>query len=224
MWNKRLESILRQRCAEASRSHDVAHDFAHTEAVVCNVKRLLRGVGCRADIAIAAAYLHDFVAKKPSRNFSKAPEDSARLAAAPLMEIGFSREKIADVQLCIKTASWEHAVQGGTPASTEAYVLRDADLLEATGAHGIARVFSFAGATGTPLGWLDVGLDNPPRLPPNARSADPSAFHHFYSKLLWVHELMFTDAAKKESAARREFLIDFLKRYELENKWDLTQE
>lgn len=93
------------------------------------------------DVVFAAAWLHDlgvFVGHRPEE-----PEALARWnnvtyaverAPAILNDLGFPREKMAHVLDCIRT----HQPQG-EPATLEATILRDADILEQLGAVGILR-------------------------------------------------------------------------------------
>jgi uncharacterized protein len=97
-------------------------------------------------------------------------------------------------------------------------VLRDADWLEAIGAHGIARVFAFAGHYNVPLTFVDRDPERPPRLPTQDNQPDPSAFHHFYSKLLWVKDGLLTEPGRQEGERRHRFLVAFLKEYRAERE------
>jgi uncharacterized protein len=224
MYELSFEEKLRNYCVEMTSNHDAAHDMWHTDLVVANVKRLLFDTPCNHQVVVAAAYLHDLKPRGSCGDYSMAPIESAELAHNVLEMIGFSTQTIADIHACIVSASWEHAATGGEPTSLESYVLRDADLLEAIGAHGIARVFLFSGYAGLPLRWLDVDITRPPRLPSNIQGPDPSPFHHFYSKLLWLGDLFFTEAAKLEATQRRQFLIQFLKSFERENSWNIDRQ
>jgi uncharacterized protein len=172
-----------------------------------------------AEIVISAAYIHDLVPRRPGKDFSTAASQSALATRELLSPLGFSDDAIRGIEICVSSASWEHAVKGGQPSGVEAYLLRDADLLEAVGAHGIARVFAFAGAMKRPLIWLQVDLSDPPHFAANISGPDPGPFHHFYAKLLWLERFFYTNAAKDEAKRRRQTLLEFLEHYERENQW-----
>ena len=99
------------------------------------------------DVVFAAAYLHDlgvFIGHRPEE-----PELLSRwdhvlytIAKAPaiLLEAGFAPEKIPAVLEAIRT----HQPQD-RPASLEAVILRDADILEQLGAMGILRTVAKVG-------------------------------------------------------------------------------
>ena len=176
---------------------DVAHAFEHVQEVARIAKWLLTAVPAVPRIVVAAAYCHDLHSRS-SVGFAEAIPQSIRTAQGLLKEIGYSAEEIERVKQCIITSSWEHALQCGVPSSPEACVLRDADWLESIGAHGVARVFAFAGHYHVPLGFVDHDPERPPRLPTNGNQADPSAFHHFYAKLLWIKDGLLTAPGRIE--------------------------
>lgn len=218
-WSPAVEARVHILVRGLMERSDRAHDFEHVQRVVKNAKILMRQVQCRPDILVPAAYFHDVVSRYSKQGYSSAVSASASVAGKHLKAMDFLPEQIADIQTCICTASWEHAVSGKEPESLEARILRDADLLEATGAHGLARVFCFAGNAAIPLRWIEVDLDSPPRLPPNLQDADPTPFYHFFSKLLWLNELFHTPQARAEGDRRRKILVDFLREYSRELAW-----
>jgi uncharacterized protein len=204
--------------------NDSAHGFDHIEQVVENARRLSSEVECDPLILFSAAYFHDVISRFTQHGYSSAVQRSAELAGDQLRQLGVAEHHNQRIQSCIRTASWEFAVCGGQPDGIEAYVLRDADLLEATGAHGIARVFAFAGTTARPLRWCGANLEHPPRLTPNLKGADESPFHHFFSKLLWLDEFLYTEVAKREAIQRRDTLLRFLREYRRELTWAKTED
>jgi uncharacterized protein len=209
---------LGSKVARLMAHNDAAHRFDHTAAVVRNASRLLSQERCDRDVVIAAALLHDVVGRK-KHAFSAADILSAEVSAALLNEQCFGSEKIEAVITAISTGSWEHAIRGGQPESLEAYILRDADILEAMGTKGIARVFSFAGAMGVPLNFCFGQPREPVRLVPIMTGPDPSPFFHFYSKLLWLRELIYTPSAQMEAQRRHERMVKFLEEYRAELEW-----
>src|SRR5262249_49909593 len=141
------------------------------DQVAKNAYRLSSEVNCDKLVLLSAAYFHDVVSRFSGQGYTLAVEKSAKVAGEELRKLGLSAQCITRIQSCIRTASWEFAASGGSPDSIEAYVLRDADFLEATGAHGLARVFAFSGSAGRPINWHDVDLNFPPRLPPSLKGA-----------------------------------------------------
>lgn len=82
-------------------------------------------------------------------------------------------------------------------------VVQDADRLEAIGAIGIARCFTFGGARGRSL---HDGTDE----------GRGTTIGHFYEKLLKIKDMMKTDAGRAEAIARSAFLERFLEQFHRE--------
>lgn len=80
--------------------------------------------------------------------------------------------------------------------------MQDADRLDALGAIGIARTFSYGGFKGRLIDDED-------------RQA---TIHHFSEKLLKLKDLMNTKEAKRIAKSRHQFLVRFLKEYEKEKQ------
>ncbi|PJF18911.1 hypothetical protein PSACC_01261 [Paramicrosporidium saccamoebae] len=92
--------------------------------------------------------------------------------------------------------------------------VQDADRLDAIGAIGIARCFSFNAVRNMPL--CDPNI--PPNVNGNAEqykksSAKSNARNHFYEKLFKIKGMMKTEAGKSEASRRhclmREFILEF---------------
>ncbi len=115
--------------------------FGHQPRLHALTQQIGEGLAYDDDVVYAAAYLHDlgvFIGHRPED-----PEQLARWnhvaysverAPAILASIGFPSEKIPAVLECIR----DHQPHD-TPASLEATILRDADILEQLGAIGIVR-------------------------------------------------------------------------------------
>ena len=99
------------------------------------------GITYDDDIVYAAVWLHDlgvFHGHRPEDPEFLARWDNTAYAMAQspaiLTRLGFPAEKIQAVQTCIRTHQ-----PTGEPASIEATILRDADILEQLGSVGILR-------------------------------------------------------------------------------------
>ena len=121
--------------------------FSHQPRLYALAKRLGEGMAFDDDVLYAAAWLHDlgvFVGHRPEDPAALAAWDNVAYAMeqapALLRACGFPEEKIAAVVAVIG----EHQ-PAATPHSTEATLLRDADILEQLGAVGILRNVSKVG-------------------------------------------------------------------------------
>lgn len=111
----------------AERNYLSAHAIARAE-----------GLAVDDDVLFAASYLHDWGGLKPFAVEGTAHEQrSVELAEPFLRQAGFPMEKWPGVREAILAH-----VPAGQPASPEAIVLRDADLIDFLGAEGVARLLA----------------------------------------------------------------------------------
>jgi uncharacterized protein len=212
-----VDAVLK-RTAEAYRGKDPAHRDDHIQNVIANCRAIFHEVRCDQELVELSAALHDVGPRDFAINADDEPS-SRNIGSETLREFGVPEFRIATILDCIRTASWEHHIRDGSPSSVEAFVLRDADLLEAIGAQGVARVFAFAGANSLSLKWTHLRPDSPRRLSPNRIGIDKSPFTHFETKLLWIQELLYSNIAKTEARRRHDFLLKFLDEYSREQNW-----
>lgn len=203
---KDLLEILKNNIPE----DDPAHDLNHTLRVLVNAKKI--GVAENADleIVVPAVIFHDFVTypKNDPRNKNSVKE-SAEKANEYLNNLDyFPKEKIEQVVKAIKCTSFSFGLEAQT---IEEKTVKDADMLEATGAIAIMRTFTTGGKMNRPL----YNADDPfcENRPPDdfAYSVDL-----FFSRLLKIAERLSTDSAKEIAQERTQFLIQFLDQFKTE--------
>ncbi len=211
------EEKIRNFVKERLKNADIAHGFDHIECVVNMAKSIALAEGADLRIVVPSAYLHDIVPRNEVERFDLHTEKSANEAVKFLKEIGFNNQEIEIIEDVIISSSYESYLKGKEATTIEAKVVRDADWLDAIGARGIARVFVFAGYYGCPeMGKVNWDPDDPVKLEMSSTGPDPSPIYHFFSKLLWIKNLMQTETGKKEAEKRHQFMVDFLKRYRSE--------
>lgn len=101
----------------------------------------------------------------------------------------------------------------------ELKIVRDADRLDAIGAVGVARCFAFSGAKYRPL-YVE---NEKPILNMTAEEYnkqtiknESNAVNHFYEKLLLIKDKMQTGTGKLLAEQRHEFMVQYLKQFDLE--------
>ncbi len=203
----RLEALRAK--VRAMFGHDVvAHDFAHLERVERNAARLLEIETGDPFVIGAACLLHDLhriLERDLGHHF--APEQADAQVRAILDEQGVDTQTIDHVCKCIH-ATERYRCAGdlidGAAMSPEQRIVRDADMLDALGAVGIARAFMFGGRLGEPL-WAPEPIGE--RF---QHGHTTSVVHHFHEKLLHLHEEMLTDAGRCLALERTRLMRDYL--------------
>jgi uncharacterized protein len=182
--------------------YDPCHDLFHVERVVRNARMLARLEGAHEEICVAAAYLHDL-----DRAGAKDPLGDARIHLAA---IGAPESWAARVMEAVERHKDKSFAPGGKKAmSIEAAVVGDADKLEAIGAIGIARAFSFGGLKGRAL-WDGAPTDVPDVYVSGKLG---TTVQHFYDKLLRLQDDFNTASGRRLGAERTEFLRAYLDQF-----------
>ncbi|KAH7392911.1 hypothetical protein BKA66DRAFT_457204 [Pyrenochaeta sp. MPI-SDFR-AT-0127] len=179
--------------------YDNSHDYQHILRVVSNTHRILQAelktnpsIAYDTTALFLAALLHDVGDHK----YAKPGEDIENQIANVLKERGTSENLAAKVQTIAKHVSYSHEVRNPQNVASvlqkypELAIVQDADRLDAIGAVGIARCFSFGAA----------------KFPnqPMSRAID-----HFEEKLYKVASMLKTDSGKQMAKKRNKVLEDF---------------
>ena len=90
------------------------------------------------------------------------------------------------------------------------------DRLDALGAIGIARTFTYSGKKGRPI--YDPGDNENFESKEYEEKGSKTSISHFYDKLLKIKDLINTETAKEIAIERHKFLEEFLK--EFLDEWD----
>lgn len=192
------------------------HDWFHVERVYKNAKAINEEERANGLIVQLAALLHDIADSK----FHNGNEElGPQLAGDFLRGQGLPDEVIYHVQQIIRNLSYSSNLGTVGYQSAELNVVQDADRLDAMGAIGIARAFTYGGFKNREMYNPDV----PPQLNMSKeeykRSAAPT-INHFYEKLLHLKDLMLTEKGKKMAEARHQFMLSYLDQFFAE--WNET--
>jgi uncharacterized protein len=191
-----------------------AHDWHHVQRVAALAERLLdEGVAGRgADVdertVRLAVLLHDVGRAREDRGeIDDHATWGAHEAREILRERGEGEDRIEAVAHAIRVHRYSSDRE---PATVEAEVLCDADNLDALGAIGVARCFTYGGELGETI--------HDPNCPPAADDTDVgrTQFNHVHKKILSLPERMYTDAGRRIAADRRGYVQSFLERFDRE--------
>jgi uncharacterized protein len=175
---------------------DASHDFRHVRRVTMTAIEIFEAENAadrNLDVytIILGALLHDVEDKKYAQS-----KDAIRVA---LLEVGLTEAEASRLQRLVEGVSYSseikdpEAVRMLIAEIPELAVVQDADRLDAIGAVGIARCFTFGGAKGT-------------------RSLEES-IEHFHDKLFKLEGMMKTETGKALATGRARALHDFVDRW-----------
>lgn len=189
---------------EKMKKFDPGHDWWH----IVRVRRIAEYINSlekSADSFILdlAAILHDVADSK----FSSSKDPYFEIEA--FLNENVSEELKIKVLNAIKNISFSNRNPHGDLADPVFQILQDADRLDAIGAIGIARAFSYGSFKGN-------RIYEPSDEQGGKRG---TTIFHFYEKLLKLKGLMNTGTGKVLAGERHEFLKVFLDHFFLE--WDL---
>lgn len=182
------------------------HEWEHTERVYNMAMHIGKKENADLEILSLAAILHDIARKEQDESNGKIDhaEKGAILAKEILKKHNLSKEKIENIIHCIETHRYRN---DKIPQTKEAKVLYDADKLDAMGAVGIGRAFSFAGHVGAKVHNKNTDLSKT-----KSYSIDDTAWREYEVKLKHLKDKMLTDEGKRIAKERHEFMKIFFDR------------
>jgi len=185
------------------------HDWWHIQRVHTNAKKIAQSEDCDLLTVELAALLHDIADSK----FHGGDEEiGPKTAGNFLKSIQVDEALIHHVQQIIRYMSFKASFGKVEFHSPELAVVQDADRLDAIGAIGIARAFTYGG-------FKNREIYNP-ELKPNLnmskeeyKNTTAPTINHFYEKLLLLKDKMNTTTGKQMAQQRHEFMESFLQQF-----------
>ena len=188
------------------------HDWWHIHRVHTNAKRIAQTETCDMLVVELAALLHDIADSK----FHNGDEEiGPATAAAFLKSNGVDEETTIHVQQIIRHISFKSGFDKPAFHSIELDIVQDADRLDAIGAIGIARTFSYGGFKGREIYNPEIAPNLNMSKDEYKNSTAPS-INHFYEKLLLLKDKMNTASGKKLAEKRHAFMESYLEQFYLE--------
>ncbi len=196
------------------------HDWWHIHRVRNLAKRIARHESADIFIVELATLLHDIGDYK---FFQGDEEAGAAKVGEWLSSLEISPSLIDEIIEITSRVSFMHTLPdkekvGGKKNSTiptlskELMSVTDADRLDAMGAIGIARAFTYGGFFNRPIYH--------PALKPSKsitreeyKTTEAPSINHFYEKLLKLKDMMYTKLGRKMAKRRHRFLNLYLKQF-----------
>jgi len=185
---------------------EAGHDWFHIERVFETAKTINKQEKGNELVVAFAALLHDIADPK----FNHGNEElGPNIAASFLESIAVDPEIITHVKLIIQNMSFKNSFDTTGFTSKEMEIVQDADRLDAIGAIGIARAFTYGGFKNRVL--YDPAIAPEEHLTKESyKNTTAPTINHFYEKLLLLKDLMNTETGKIMATERHNFMLLYL--------------
>ena len=199
---------------ETLKNAEGSHDWFHIERVYKSATTIAIKENANLLIVQLGALLHDIADSKFHNGDEKI---GPTVAKKFLTSINAEKDVIEHVVKIIENISFKGGNFKQNFYSKELECVQDADRLDAIGAIGIARCFSYGG-------YKERALYNPEILPnlnmskEEYKNSTAPTINHFYEKLLLLKDKMNTETGKKLAEERHIFMEQFLSQFYAE--WD----
>jgi len=190
------------------------HDWWHIYRVWTNAKLIAQTEQADQLTIELAALLHDIADSK----FHNGDEEiGPKTAGNYLQSINIDADVILHVQNIIRYMSFKSGFDKPVFHSPELAIVQDADRLDAIGAIGIARTFSYGGFKGREIYNPEIKPDLNMSKKVYKNTTAPT-INHFYEKLLLLKDKMNTETGKKLAQQRHDFMEKYLEQFYFECK------
>jgi len=198
-----LEQWVRQKLSAT----DAGHDWWHAVRVRNNARKIFTEEGGNLRIIETASFIHDLVDEK-----FFVPEKAEKEIRSKLRDLDFTKDEIEHILSIITSMSFSGELDGQGFDSLEFRIVQDADRLDAIGAIGIARAFSYGGHKRREFYDPEIPFTKITSKQEYRNSSTPT-INHFYEKLLKLKELMKTPTGKNMAEERHAFMKLFLDQF-----------
>jgi len=188
---------------------EAGHDWFHIERVYKTAQHINKQEQGDELIVALAALLHDIADSK----FNGGDEEiGPQMAGSFLKSLGLGSIIIEQVQQIIKNLSFKASFGKLTFQSKELDIVQDADRLDAIGAIGIARAFTYGGFKNRVLYDPEIEVNLNMNKEQYKNTTAPT-INHFYEKLLLLKDLMKTLTGKQMAENRHQFMLSYLDQF-----------
>lgn len=196
------------------------HDWWHIHRVRNLAKRIALHEGADIFIVELAALLHDIGDYKFFQGDEEAGAAKVREWLSSLEISPSLIDKIVEItsRISFMRTLLDKSEEGGKKNSVvltlsrELMAVTDADRLDAMGAIGIARAFTYGGFFNRPI--YDPSIKPSKTITKEEyKTTEAPSINHFYEKLLKLKDMMHTKLGRKMAKRRHRFLNLFLKQF-----------
>ena len=198
-----LETWVKQKLT----SVDAGHDWWHAVRVRNSALKIAKKEGGNKLIIEAATLVHDLVDDKFFN-----PDKAEKEIIEKLNSLSFKKDDINHILQIITSMSFSKELDGNSFDSLEFRIVQDADRLDAIGAIGIARTFSYGGHKGREFYNPEIPFKEVSSKEEYRTGATPT-INHFYEKLLKLKNMMKTSTGRKMAEERHQFMERYLEQF-----------
>ena len=190
---------------------DATHDWFHIERVWNTAKLIAKEEGADLFVVEMATLLHDI------DDFKFNSHETAVKSAAWLQSLGVDSGTAEKIIHIVENISFKGSAEQNKIQTLEGKVVQDADRLDAIGAFGIARAFTYAGYKNIPIFNPSVEARENMSFEQYKRT-EGSAINHFHEKLLLLKDRMNTKTGRLMAEERHNFMESYLRQFFKEAK------
>ena len=204
--------LIKPYIIELFKNDSSGHDISHlTRTMNIAVSLCEEENGDKLIVGIAA-FMHDIhrIMQNETGKFVS-PKDSLPKVREILNHTDLSEEIKDKICFAIEYHE-EYNWNGNNVDDLNTLILQDADNLDAIGAIGIGRTFSYGGAHNVVMYDEEAPLEIEEKYSEH-NGDDPSTIHHFYHKLFKLADNMNTEAARKRAIERTNVMKEFVKEF-----------
>ncbi len=202
---KASRKFVRHQCEK----QESGHDWWHIVRVTNLALTIAKTEACDPFIVEMGALFHDIADTKFNAHKDG---DAAVVIREFLLSCNADEATISQVIHIANSVSFRKSIGTNIQLNPELAVVMDADRLDAIGAIGVARAFSFGGYKMRPF----YDPDQSPILEITADTYEKrksTTINHFYEKLLLLKDRMNTETARKMAEQRHHFMMMYLDQF-----------
>jgi len=206
---RRAEELVEREMGGRDASHDAAHALRVRDLALSLAAEEGLSAPDRLLTVELAALLHDVGDYKYTKN----NVEDMSVVEMFLQEVGLDEGQKDEIVAIIKGMGFKNEVSNKSivEPTLEFAIVQDADRLDAIGAIGIARCFTYGGSKNS-------ALHDPRILPRDSLSKEKymskeekqTSINHFHEKLFKLKDMMKTEAGKKRAEKRHRFMEEFV--------------
>lgn len=206
-WQQKLELKIKDYLC----GYSACHDYWHLFRVRNHAMKIASEVSADCEILEASALLHDIGYRFHETDDKNHEKYSIKIAKQWLPEVGFPKEKIADVCEVIRLHDDYHrGDQAEKTDHIETKIIQDADKIEAMGAIGIARLTYFFGEKGFPI------YDDAPVPEVKTIWLNHDLLDQIHRDAMQKFDLLHFGISRKISKSRHKFLEKYYEELKME--------